>query len=54
MAIDKICRYCIFWLDGTSIKDYGYCVRRDCYRPDLLTCDAWQPKSEYMKKEAEK
>ena len=47
--VDKICKTCVFWLPGTSIKDYGYCVKKDCYRPWLLTCDKWQAKSEYLR-----
>lgn len=55
MAIDKICKNCVFWLEcGDRIKDYGYCVRRDCYRPEMLGCDAWQARSKHLKKEAEK
>lgn len=39
MAPEKICKNCVYWLEGTSIKDYGYCAKRDAYKPEFLTCD---------------
>lgn len=48
--IDKLCKTCIYWLASDRILDYGYCVKRDCYRPETLTCDRWQVRSGYLVK----
>ena len=56
--IDKICRYCLYWLPCDHFKEgewaYGYCQHRDAYKPEHLTCSRWQPKSEYLKQEETK
>lgn len=40
--MEKICKYCVYWLASDRILDYGYCVKRDAYKPEILSCDHWQ------------
>lgn len=53
--VEQICRTCLWWLPADVFKEqpyaYGYCQRRDAYKPEHLTCTHWEPKSEYIKKE---
>lgn len=37
--IEEICKHCAFWIASDRITDYGYCVKRDAYKPEFLTCD---------------
>lgn len=53
--VEQICRTCLWWLPADVFKEqryaYGYCQRRDAYKPEHLTCTHWEPKSEYIKQE---
>lgn len=40
--IEEICKTCVYWLIGDRRQDYGYCVKRDAYKPEFLTCERWQ------------
>ena len=48
--IEEICKTCVYWLIGDRRQDYGYCVKRDVYKPEFLTCERWQAKAEYLVK----
>jgi hypothetical protein len=48
--IEEICKNCVYWLASDRITDYGYCVKRDAYKPEFLTCERWQAKAEYLVK----
>ena len=53
--VEQICRTCLWWLPADVFKEqryaYGYCQRRDAYKPEHLTCTQWVPKGEYIKQE---
>ena len=51
--MEKICKNCVYWLDGTDIKDYGYCVKRDAYKPEFATCDLIRVRAEFQRKKEE-
>lgn len=44
----------MYWLASDRITDYGYCVKRDAYKPEFLTCERWQAKAEYLVKKEDK
>lgn len=43
------CGRCVYWLPDERMSDkradYGYCVRRDVYKPELLTCEQWRARA---------
>lgn len=43
------CGRCVYWLPDERMSDkradYGYCVRRDVYKPEHLTCEQWRARA---------
>ena len=45
----KNCGNCVYWLPDERMSDkradYGYCVKRDVYKPAELTCEQWRTRA---------
>lgn len=43
------CGNCVYWLPDERMSDkradYGYCVKRDVYKPEQLTCEQWRARA---------